>query len=313
MIHYLARHPGTTSAQPDRTSAAGPRTAVALASEAEPLVAGKEASMRRRTGAAGIAVAIAAIVPLADPAHAQEPDSWTHIHRKAAPSVSDDDPGDAAAFAPDPYAPDALSPDALGDGWSGEGPADGAGAGTGRQDEGGLEEYDPDENGLDEHRPDQGGNGQAGDGQDGNGQGGNGQNGFGQGGLDEGRPADGGPAQLRPEEGRLDQGRLDQGGRIDQVGFDAAREAVGGAADGAPPRRDSSPTISATSKPRPTPTTAVPGPTTSPTVTPTLGTQGGLGGASGIGPSGRDVGIGLTCVASAAIAAAYVFRRRRRA
>jgi hypothetical protein len=57
----------------------------------------------------------------------------------------------------------------------------------------------------------------------------------------------------------------------------------------------------------------VPGPTTSPTVTPTLGTQGGLGGTSGIGPSGRDVGIGLTCVASAAIAAAYVLRRRRRA
>ncbi len=259
--------------------------------------------MRRRTGAAGIAVAIAAIVPLADPAHAQEPDSWTHIHQKAAQSVSDDDPGDAAAFAPDPYAPDALSPDALGDGWSGEGPADGAGAGTGRPDEGGLEEYDPDENGLDEHRPDQDGNGQ-----DGNGQGGNGQDGFDQGGFDEARPDAGGPTKLRPDQGRIDQGR------IDQVRFDAAREAVGGAADGAP-RRDSSPTISATSKPRPTPTptTAVPGPATSPAVTPTLGTQGGLGGASGIGPSARDIGIGLACVAGAALVAACVFGRRRRA
>jgi hypothetical protein len=46
---------------------------------------------------------------------------------------------------------------------------------------------------------------------------------------------------------------------------------------------------------------------------PTLGTQGGLGGASGTGPSGWDVGIGLGCVASAALATAYVLKRRRRA
>ncbi|UXI77667.1 excalibur calcium-binding protein, partial [Streptomyces vinaceusdrappus] len=68
--------------------------------------------MRRRTGAAGIAVAIAAIVPLADPAHAQDPDSWTRTPVEAARSVSDSDPLGADPFAADPYAPGALSPDA---------------------------------------------------------------------------------------------------------------------------------------------------------------------------------------------------------
>ncbi|MFF9455245.1 hypothetical protein [Streptomyces flaveolus] len=61
--------------------------------------------MRRRTGAAGTAVAVAAIVPPADPAHAQERDSWTLTHHRAAQSVVDSDPGDQDPFAPDPFTP----------------------------------------------------------------------------------------------------------------------------------------------------------------------------------------------------------------
>ncbi|MET7275903.1 hypothetical protein ABZS59_32800 [Streptomyces flaveolus] len=279
--------------------------------------------MRRRTGAAGIAVAIAAIVPLADPAHPQELDSRTLTHQRAAQTVFDSGPGDQDPFAPGPFtpeplSPDALSPDALGDGPSGEGRPDGSGADAGRPDAGGFDEYRPDQGSPDGGRLDQGGTGQGG---------------FDPGSPDEGRLDQGGNGQGgfdpgSPDEGRLDQGGNGQGGNGrggdgqggNGIGrIDAAREAEGGAAGGVSPRRDSFPTVSATSKPRPvrtTPapvTTAVPGPATSPAVTPTLGTRGGLGGASGTGPSGWDVGIGLGCVASAALASAYVLRRRRRA
>ncbi|MFD0459352.1 hypothetical protein ACFQ2H_33065 [Streptomyces violaceoruber] len=47
-------------------------------------------------------------------------------------------------------------------------------------------------------------------------------------------------------------------------------------------------------------------------MTPTLGTQGGLGGASGTGPSDWDIGIGLSFVTGAVLATGYVIRRRRR-
>jgi hypothetical protein len=258
--------------------------------------------MRRRTGAAGIAVAIAAIVPLADPAHPQELDSRTLTHQRAAQTVFDSGPGDQDPFAPGPFtpeplSPDALSPDALGDGPSGEGRPDGSGADAGRPDQGGFDEFGPDQGSPDGGRFD--------------------QDGTGQGGFDPGNPDDG-----RFDQGGNGFGGNGQGGNgfggNGQGRIDAAREADGGTAGGAPPRRDSLPTVSATSKPRPAPTTpapvtAVPGPATSPAVMPTLGTQGGLGGASGTGPSGWDVGIGLGCVASAALASAYVLRRRRRA
>ncbi|AQS70716.1 hypothetical protein [Streptomyces pactum] len=158
--------------------------------------------MRRRTGAAGIAVAIAAIVPLADPAHAQDLDCRNFTHQEEAQAVLDSDPSDP--------------------------------------------------NRLDEDQ-----------------------------GTDDGR----------------------------------ACEAL--------PRRASLPTISATSLPRPAttapaPATTTPGPATSTpapatSAAPTRGTQGGLGGASGTGPSGRDIGIGLGFVTSAALAAGYAIRRRRRA
>jgi hypothetical protein len=257
--------------------------------------------MRRRTGAAGIAVAIAAIVPLADPAHPQERDSWTLTHQRAAQSVFDSHPGDQDPFVPDPFtpeplspdalSPDSLSPDALGDGLSGEGRPDGSGADAGRPDQGGFDEFGPDQGSPDGGRFD--------------------QDGTGQGGFDPGNPDDG-----RFDQGGNGFGGNGQGGNgfggNGQGRIDAAREADRGTAGGASPRRDSLPRVSATSAPRPR-TTAVPGPATSPAVTPTLGTQGGLGGASGTGPSGWDVGIGAGCVASAALATAYVLRRRRRA
>ncbi|MGW2616868.1 excalibur calcium-binding protein [Streptomyces sp. NPDC001500] len=48
-----------------------------------------------------------------------------------------------------------------------------------------------------------------------------------------------------------------------------------------------------------------------PVVTPTRGVQGGLGGATGAGVSGRDVGLGLGLTAGALTALGYVVLRRR--
>lgn len=49
-----------------------------------------------------------------------------------------------------------------------------------------------------------------------------------------------------------------------------------------------------------------------PVVTPTRGVQGGLGGATDAGPSGRDIGLGLGLTAGALTAAGHVVLRRRR-
>ncbi|MCQ9132250.1 excalibur calcium-binding protein [Streptomyces hilarionis] len=49
-----------------------------------------------------------------------------------------------------------------------------------------------------------------------------------------------------------------------------------------------------------------------PVVTPTRGVQGGLGGATGAGVSGRDVGLGLGLTAGALTAAGCMMVRRRR-
>jgi hypothetical protein len=68
------------------------------------------------------------------------------------------------------------------------------------------------------------------------------------------------------------------------------------------PRRDS-PVTSSTTAPRRTPTPTA--------VTPTRGVQGGLGGASPSGPSGRDTAIGLTFVTGGLLAAGCVVKRRR--
>ncbi|MGV9587904.1 hypothetical protein [Streptomyces tendae] len=253
--------------------------------------------MRRRTGAAGIAVAIAAIVPLANPAPAQDLDSnlgsdcRSFTYQEAVPVGLDEDPG-----VPDPSCPDAMyedpSDDApLEEGRPDDGRLDGGGVDDGRLD-GGL----PDGSGAGQGRPDESG-------ADGGGLGGQRPDGADQGGTDQDRPG---------QSHATGQGPFDQGG-IREV-----READGGAGGAARPGRDQGPTISATSAPRPAttapaPAVTTPAPVASPAVTPTLGTQGGLGGASGTGPSDWDIGIGLSFVTGAALAAGYVIRRRRRA
>ncbi|WP_109030050.1 hypothetical protein [Streptomyces rubrogriseus] len=253
--------------------------------------------MRRRTGAAGIAVAIAAIVPLADPAPAQdltaslEPDCRSFTYQEAVTIGLEEGPG-----SPDPLRPDSEYEDPSAEAPPDEVRTDGGrldwdGADDGRLD-GGL----PDGSGPDQARPD--GNG----------------------------PDGGGPGQSRPDEGRLDEGRTGQDrpgqshsagqGPFDQGGIREVDDGAGGAAR---PGRDQLPTISATSMPRPAttapapaPVVTTPAPVASPAVTPTLGTQGGLGGASGTGPSDWDIGIGLSFVTGAALATGYVIRRRRR-
>ncbi|MBQ0962066.1 MULTISPECIES: hypothetical protein [Streptomyces] len=253
--------------------------------------------MRRRTGAAGIAVAIAAIVPLANPAPAQDLDSnlgsdcRSFTYQEAVPVGLDEDPG-----VPDPSCPDGMyedpSDDApLEEGRPDDGRLDGGGVDDGRLD-GGL----PDGSGAGQGRPDESG-------ADGGGLGGQRPDGADQGGTDQDRPG---------QSHATGQGPFDQGG-IREV-----READGGAGGAARPGRDQGPTISATSAPRPAttapaPAVTTPAPVASPAVTPTLGTQGGLGGASGTGPSDWDIGIGLSFVTGAALAAGYVIRRRQRA
>ncbi|TDT39236.1 hypothetical protein EV562_104480 [Streptomyces sp. BK208] len=240
--------------------------------------------MRRRTGAAGIAVAIAAIVPLADPAPAQtldsnlESDCLSSTYQEAVPIGLEADPG----------VPDPLCPDALFDAPPDDAPLDEGGLGDDRLDGSGLGDGRPDE-GL----PDGGG-------------------------LDPGRPGDGRPDQNRPGTSHsTGQGPFDQG-PFDQGGIREIREGDGGVGGGvAHPRGDQLPTISATTRPAPVttpaPATTAPAPVTSPSVAPTLGTRGGLGGASGTGPSDWDIGIGLSFVTGAALTAGWVIRRRRRA
>ncbi|MEV4045544.1 hypothetical protein [Streptomyces sp. NPDC049744] len=249
--------------------------------------------MRRRTGAAGIAVAIAAIVPLANPAPAQdldsnlEPDCRSFTYQEAVPIGLDEDPG-----APDPSCPDEVSEDP-----SAEAPPEEGGLDDGRLDGGGA-----DDGRLDGGLPDGGGTGQ--------------------GRPDENGTGSGEPGRDRPGEGGSDQDTSGQShatgqGPFDQGGMREVRrdDGAGGAARS---DRDRLPTISATSVPRPATTAPAPAATTaapvvSPAATPTLGTQGGLGGASGTGPSDWDLGIGLSFVTGATLAAGYVIRRRRRA
>ncbi|OMI91067.1 hypothetical protein BSZ07_06660 [Streptomyces sp. M1013] len=251
--------------------------------------------MRRRTGAAGIAVAIAAIVPLANPAPAQdldsnlEPDCRSFTYQEAVPIGLDEDPG-----VPDPSCPDEVSEDP-----SAEAPPE-----AGRLDDGRLDGGGVDDGRLDGGLPDGGGTGQVR--------------------PDENGPGSGGPGQDRPDEGRIDQDMSGQSHATGQGPFDQGQGGMrevrndDGAGGAARSDRDRLPTISATSVPRPAttapaPAVTTPAPVASPAATPTLGTQGGLGGASGAGPSDWDLGIGLSFVTGATLAAGYVIRRRRRA
>lgn len=248
--------------------------------------------MRRRTGAAGIAVAIAAIVPLANPAPAQDLDSnlgsdcRSFTYQEAVPVGLDEDPG-----VPDPSCPDGMYED----------PSDDAPLEEGRPDDGRLDGGGVDDGRLDGGLPD--------------------GSGAGQGRPDESGADGGGLGGQRPDgadQDRPGQSHATGQGPFDQGGIREVREADGGAGGAARPGRDQGPTISATSAPRPAttapaPAVTTPAPVASPAVTPTLGTQGGLGGASGTGPSDWDIGIGLSFVTGAALAAGYVIRRRQRA
>ncbi|MFJ9861744.1 excalibur calcium-binding protein [Streptomyces albogriseolus] len=71
----------------------------------------------------------------------------------------------------------------------------------------------------------------------------------------------------------------------------------------AAPTATASPTRSPSPTPTPTRTSAAP--------TPTRGVQGGLGGASGDGPTSWDIGIGTTFVSGALLATGHVLLRRR--
>ncbi|MFC8082654.1 hypothetical protein [Streptomyces sp. NPDC057340] len=256
--------------------------------------------MRRRTGAAGIAVAIAAIVPLANPAPAQdldrnlEPDCRSFTYQEAVPIGLNGDPGN-----PDPSCPDEVY-----EGPSDEAPLEETRPDDGRLDGGGVDGGGVDDGRLDGGLPDGGGAGQVrpdGSGADG-------------GGLGQDRPGGDGADQGRTDQQRPGQSHSTGQGSFDQGGIREVREDDGAGGAARPGR--GAPTISATSAPRPAttaPAVPTPAPVTSPTVTPTLGTQGGLGGASGTGPSDWDIGIGLSFVTGAALAAGYVIRRRRRA
>ncbi|MGC9496966.1 hypothetical protein [Streptomyces sp. WG7] len=273
--------------------------------------------MRRHTGAAGIAVAIAAIVPLAIPAHAQDLDSdldcRSYTYQETVQAGLDSEPGD-----PDPYCPEALQEDPRDEGRFDDGPPIEDGLDQQQSDQGRPDEGRPDEGRPEQERPDQGRPEQGQFDQEGPDQGRFDQGGPEQGQFDQGRfdpgqsDYQGHSEQERFDQGRFDQGHFDQG---DQGGIGGMREADDGADDGtagaAPPRRAQVPTISATSLSRPASTTPAPAPATSPAVTPTLGTQGGLGGASGSGPSDWDIGIGLSFVTGATLAAGWVIRRRR--
>ncbi|GGW27148.1 excalibur calcium-binding domain-containing protein [Streptomyces griseoloalbus] len=79
------------------------------------------------------------------------------------------------------------------------------------------------------------------------------------------------------------------------------------------PTRSATPTTTAPTRTTPsmTPTSAPAAPTTPASVAPTRGVRGGLGGASGSGPSHWDVGIGATFVTGAVLATGYAVKRRR--
>ncbi|MFD7770553.1 excalibur calcium-binding protein [Streptomyces sp. NPDC059787] len=88
-------------------------------------------------------------------------------------------------------------------------------------------------------------------------------------------------------------------------------------ATSAPTRSPSpAPTTAAPTRTLVAPTTAAPtrtpvAPTTPASVAPTRGVQGGLGGSSGSGPSGWDMGIGATFVTGAVAATGYLVKRHR--
>ncbi|MFD9433430.1 excalibur calcium-binding protein [Streptomyces sp. NPDC060002] len=77
------------------------------------------------------------------------------------------------------------------------------------------------------------------------------------------------------------------------------------------PRRSLPTLVPATSIPAPVPTGAAPV-AISPAALPSLGVRGGVGGAVTAGPSGWDIGMGVSLTAAGLLAAAACVRGRRR-
>lgn len=69
--------------------------------------------MRRRTGAIGTLIALAAILPLADPAHAQDLDCGDFTYQEDAQAFFDTDPSDPHRLDEDPGPDDGVACEAL--------------------------------------------------------------------------------------------------------------------------------------------------------------------------------------------------------
>ncbi|MCO4697249.1 excalibur calcium-binding domain-containing protein [Streptomyces sp. RO-S4] len=188
--------------------------------------------MRRRTGVIGTLIAFAAIVPLADIAHAQDLDCSDFTYQEDAQTFFEMDRSDPHRLDEDPGPDDGIACEAL--------PRRGLTSST-----------------------------------------------F--------RPAPSPPPPSRPA--------------APTSAAPTRTATVSPTRSASPTSAPSTPTSTPTATPTPTRTSAAPAASVSPA--PTRGVQGGLGGASGAGPSGWDVGVGATFVTGALLAAGYVIRRRR--
>ncbi|MBR8640609.1 excalibur calcium-binding protein [Streptomyces tuirus] len=111
-----------------------------------------------------------------------------------------------------------------------------------------------------------------------------------------------------------DPDRLDEDqGPDDGVACEALPRVGSGVISPVPARPSAPVTTTPVATPTTTPTvTPTATPTATPTTAPPRGVRGGLGGTGVSGPSGWDVGIGLTFVVGAVLSAGYLVKRRRR-
>ncbi|MEW1685689.1 excalibur calcium-binding protein [Streptomyces sp. NPDC093594] len=188
--------------------------------------------MRRRTGVIGTLIAFAAIVPLADIAHAQDLDCRDFTYQEDAQTFFEMDRSDPHRLDEDPGPDDGIACEAL--------PRRGLTSST-----------------------------------------------F--------RPAPSPPPTSRPA--------------TPTTAAPTRTATVSPTRSASPTSAPVTPTRTPTATPTPTRTSAAP--TTPVSPAPTRGVQGGLGGSSGTGPSGLDVGVGATFVTGALLAAGHVIRRRR--
>ncbi|MEU2900793.1 excalibur calcium-binding protein [Streptomyces sp. NPDC001273] len=191
--------------------------------------------MRRRTGAIGTLIALCAIVPLADTAHAQDLDCSDFTYQEDAQTFFDLDPSDPHRLDEDPGPDDGVACEAL--------PRRGLTSST--------------------FRP-----------------------------APSASPSSTAPARSPSPS-------------PSPTTASPTRTATATSAPATP--TSAAPTTSMPAAP----TTSAAAPTPPASVAPTRGVAGGLGGASGSGPSGRDIGIGAAFVTGALLATGYLVKRRR--